>query len=86
MFRDLSVKSIVIPPASTGTTAISRAAVQAMSDFLGIRAMGHGLLGLEILSGLAAEVLVLMMHSGWRSDLGEGSDGAAAIWILYIKC
>ena len=28
MFRDLSVKSIVIPPANTGTTAISSAAVQ----------------------------------------------------------
>ena len=28
VFSDLSVKSIVIPPASTGTTAISRAAVQ----------------------------------------------------------
>jgi len=28
VFRDLSVNNIVIPPASTGTTAISRAAVQ----------------------------------------------------------
>ena len=48
MFSDLSVKSIVIPPASTGTTAISRAAVHGHESGRGAsssyRLRGHGLL------------------------------------------
>ena len=49
VFRDLSVKSIVIPPASTGTTAISRAAVQGYGSDL--RSTGHAI-GLWMLWGM----------------------------------
>ena len=40
VFSDLSVSNIVIPPASTGTTAISRAAVQSMAKGYGILVVG----------------------------------------------
>ena len=50
MFRDLSVKSIVIPPASTGTTAISRAAVQCHESASGTMHVSvYGTMAIELL-------------------------------------
>ena len=84
MFSDLSVNSIVIPPASTGTTAISRAAVQyygcvwIMGVWLlsyGLRLMGYEASYEVVASGRAMMCLVLGLVDRLVDGLVEEQQG-----------